>query len=349
MQLVEIWQQILGIRSVGVKDNFFELGGNSLLAMRLLVAINRRLNKTLPLSTFIGAQTVEQLANVLVAPEKQVSWSSLVPIQTNGERLPLFCVHGLEGNVLFYRSLAQYLKPERPVYALQAQGLDGKQAPCTSLIEMASRYIQEIRQVQLHGPYFLAGFSFGGLVAYEIAQQLYARGEKVALLALIDTRVSIAGKSYPTKSWKSKFFQSVKILRVKPKEEQLNNVWGRLKWYLTGRFGIFYRFYLRYIKRSPVDLQLLNVLVANHQAGKNYSPLVYLGKLTLFRASKQYAEVQINNELGNELGWESLAAGGLESYEIPGSHHTIMQEQNVRLLAEKLIICLQQARAEGYE
>ncbi|MCG6135507.1 MAG: amino acid adenylation domain-containing protein [Nostoc sp. LLA-1] len=337
VQLTEIWQQVLGISSVGVKDNFFELGGNSLLAMRLLVEINRRLDKTLPLTTFLATQTVEQLANVLADEETQLSWSSLVPIQTNGNKFPLFCVHAIEGNVLFYRSLVQYLKPDQPVYGLQAQGLDGRQVPCLSIVEMASHYIQEIRKVQLHGPYFLSGFSFGGLVAYEIAQQLYAQGEKVALLAIFDTPVSIAGDSNPAKFGESKFFQLVKILRCKPKE-QLNYVWERIKWHLTaGKVSIFYRFYLRHIKRSPLDLQLLDVIVANHQAGKSYLPLVYPGKLTLFRASQQDVDVDINNE----LGWKPLAAGGLESYEISGSHKTIMHAPNVSLLADKLTIGLQ--------
>lgn len=336
MQLTEIWQQVLGISSIGVKDNFFELGGNSLLAMRFLIALNLRLNKTLPITTFLESQTIEQLANVLTDQEKQVSWSSLVPIQTNGDKPPLFCIHAKGGNVLFYRNLVQHLQPNQPVYGIQPQGLDGRQAPSTSVVEMASRYIQEIRKVQPQGPYFLGGFSFGGLVAYEMAQQLYAQGEKISLLAIFDTPISIAGSNSPTNLRESKFLQLVKALSLQPKG-QLTDVWEWIKWHSTeGRFRNFYRFYLRHIKRSPLDLQLLDVMIANHQAGKSYVPLVYPGKLTFFRASQQDVDVEINHE----SAWKSLAGGGLESYEIPGSHHTIMHEPNVRFLADKLTICL---------
>ncbi|BBD60329.1 amino acid adenylation domain-containing protein [Nostoc sp. HK-01] len=341
LQLAQIWQQVLGIQSLGVKDNFFELGGNSLLAMRLLIEINRKLGKSLPLSTFLMAQTIEQLANVLTDQEKSVPFSSLVPIQTAGTKPPLFLVHAMGGNVLFYRDLVKYLEPDQPVYGLQAQGLDGQQTPCTSIVEMASRYLQEIRQIQSHGPYFLAGFSFGGMVAFEMAQQLYAQGEEVAFLALLDTPSSLSGNTPANQLEKSQFFHLFKLLSLKPKD-QLAYLWNRINWHFTvGKVSIFYQLYLRYIKRSPLDLQMLAVTWANHQAGTLYLPLIYPGKLTVFRASKS----EIGLEIKPDLGWSHLASGGLENYEMPGSHATMIHEPNVKFLAEKLTICLQQARA----
>src|SRR5262249_30812166 len=114
-------------------------------------------------------------------------WSSLVPIRPSGSKPPLFCVHAAGANVLIYRPLARHLSPDQPVYALQAQGLDGIKLPYTNVEEMATHYIKEILTVQPNGPYFLLGASFGGLVVYEMAQQLIAMGEKVALLVLFDT------------------------------------------------------------------------------------------------------------------------------------------------------------------
>jgi thioesterase domain-containing protein/acyl carrier protein len=345
LQLAEIWQQVLGISSIGVKDNFFELGGNSLLAIRLLIEINRKLEKSLFLSTFLAVQTIEQLANMLLDQEKLAPFSSLVPIQTAGTKAPLFLVHAMAGNVLFYRELVQYLELDQPVYGLQAQGLDGQQAPCISIVEMASRYLQEIRQIQSHGPYFLGGFSFGGMVAFEMAQQLYAQGEEVALLALFDTVSSLSENPYPGKVKKSQFFHLSKLLMLSPKD-QLTYLWERINWHLqVGKVSIFYRLYLRYIKRSLLDLQLLAVTLANHQAGTSYFPLVYPGKLTVFRASQP----EVGVEPKPDVGWRKLAAGGVESYEIPGSHKNMMHEPNVKFLAEKLTICLQQASVQSVE
>jgi len=340
LQLTEIWQQVLGISSIGVKDNFFELGGNSLLAMRLLIEINRKFSKSLPLSTFLAAQTIEELASVLADQEQSKLFSSLVPIQTAGSKPPLFLVHALGGNVLFYRELVQYLEPNQPVYGIQAQGLDGKQAPCNSIVEMATHYLQEIRQIQSSGPYFLGGFSFGGMVAFEMAQQLYTKGEKVALLALFDTTSSLSGNSHPGKVEKSKFFHLFKLLSLSPKD-QLAYLWQRINWHLTaGKVSIFYQLYLRYIKRSTLDLQLMAITSANHQAGTSYLPLNYPGKLTLFRAS----ESEVGLEVKPDLGWSRLASGGIEIYEIPATHATIIHEPNVKFLAEKLTFCLQQAQ-----
>jgi thioesterase domain-containing protein len=110
-----------------------------------------------------------------------------VTIQIGGSKPPLFCVHAIDGNVLVFQNLARHLDPDQPVYGLQAKGLDGKQAPHTRFEDMAADYIKEIRTVQPEGPYLLAGYSSGGVVAFEMAQQLQAQGQQVELLALIDS------------------------------------------------------------------------------------------------------------------------------------------------------------------
>lgn len=185
-QLTQLWQNILEIESIDVQDNFFEIGGHSLLAVRLFTEIEKTFGKILPLSVLLQAPTIEQLAQVLRTDVEPI-WSSLVTIQAgNSARPPLFCIHGGGFNVLVYRHLATNLGPEQPVYGLQAQGLDGK-AIRDRLEDIASDYIQQIQLIQPEGPYYLAGLSNGGNIALEMAQQLGAQGEKVALLALFDT------------------------------------------------------------------------------------------------------------------------------------------------------------------
>jgi aspartate racemase len=343
LQLTEIWEKVLGVQPIGVRDNFFELGGHSLLAVRLVTEVEKVFGKNLPLSSFVEAQTVEQLANLLRQQDESAPWRSLVMIQPGSTKPPLFCVHAVWGTVLFYQKLVRYLESDQPFYALQAQGLDGKQVPCTSVKEMAAHYIKEIRTVQPEGPYFIGGYSFGGWVAFEIARQLHAQGQEIALLTLFDT--SAPGYHKPTSSSDDgkpstfldlSLFHFRKLLRLNI-QDQLAYLRQRLVWHLmAGKLSIFYRIYLRYLRRSPQDLRLLDVAGANNQAAKSYVPQVYPGRLTLFRATDKAAG--FGNDL--DMGWGELATGGVEIYDISGSHTEIMEEPQLGHVAEKLKLCL---------
>ncbi len=192
-QLQAIWQTNLGVQPIGVTDHFFDLGGYSLLAAKLFRDIRHVFGQNLPLATLFQAPTIQALAQWLRQDQPSASWSPLVALQTEGSQPPLFCVHPGGGNVLTYRDLAIHLGPDQPVYALQARGLDGQQTPFTSVEEMAAYYVNAVRDVQPGGPYYLGGLSAGGDIAWEMALQLQAQGEEVALLVLFDTY----GPGYP--------------------------------------------------------------------------------------------------------------------------------------------------------
>ncbi len=185
LALAQIFEQVLGLEAVGVRDNFFDLGGDSLSAVRLVTRVREQLGVRLPLVALFRGPTAEQLA--VVVRSEQSEQRCLVGLRPNGSRPPLFLVHPAGGTVFCYAHLARHLGPEQPVYGLQAQGLDGKQPPLESFEEMAARYVDEVRGVQPEGPYLLGGWSLGGLVALEMAQQLRASGQRVGLLALLDT------------------------------------------------------------------------------------------------------------------------------------------------------------------
>ena len=186
LQLVQIWEDILGLRPVGVTDNFFDLGGHSLLAVRLIARIHKQFGQKLPLPTLFQGATIEQLAGVLRRSPTPLRCSPLVGIHLGGSGRPFFCVHPVGGSILCYAGLSRRLGPDQPFYGLQHPGLDGEWAPYTRIEEMASDYLTALRAVQPEGPYLLGGWSLGGIVAFEMAQQLEARGQKVALLALLD-------------------------------------------------------------------------------------------------------------------------------------------------------------------
>src|SRR6267142_1811949 len=202
-RLARIWQDLLDVKSIGLDQNYFDLGGDSPLAVQLFAQIEKVFGVKLPLATLFDAPTIEELARILGREASAPRWSPLVAIQPAGSRPPFFCIHGAGGNVLIYRDLSQNLDPDQPFYGLQSPGLDGSRPPLTRIEEMAALYVKEIRRVQPHGPYFMGGYCLGGTIAYEMAQQLRAGGEQVALLALFDTMnwykvplPSIWGKGY---------------------------------------------------------------------------------------------------------------------------------------------------------
>jgi amino acid adenylation domain-containing protein len=186
VQLTALWQQVLEVQEIGVHDNFFDLGGNSLKAAQLFFHLETVFGKQLPLATLFQAPTIAELADVLTRANWTPPWQSLVAIQPSGSATPIFMVPGVGGNVLVFAKLAKLMGSEHPIYGLQARGLDGKEAPFTSVPEMASHYVHAIRQVQPEGPYLMAGVCTGGLIVYEMAQQLATEG-KNSTIFMLDT------------------------------------------------------------------------------------------------------------------------------------------------------------------
>jgi amino acid adenylation domain-containing protein len=317
-QLVGIWEEVLGRKPIGIRDNFFELGGHSLLAARLMHRIGRTLNKTVPLALLFEAPTIEQLAETLRDDAWSRHWSSLVPIQPAGSHTPFFCIHGVGGNVVGFHELGRRMAPDFPFYGLQSQGLDG-QHPChTTIEEMASHYLDEIRSVQPRGPYFLGGFSFGGLVAYEMSQQLLARGEEAGLLVLFDTYPgdlkSVAESLVHlvlTPSWRNWTYDLPKALRKRIK--RLSTTW-----------------------RLPQHLK--DVRDTNRAASDRYLLRPFEGRATLIRADEQ----SLRSSEDPHAAWNSLVSN-LDVHSVPGNHYDILVEPQVEHLAKCLKACISEA------
>lgn len=194
--LQPLWEQLLKQEPVSVEDGFFELGGHSLLAVKLIRSIHQDFGVDLPLSALFQHPNIRALAALIDAKQKAVahpqftagaSWQCLVPLRDVGQHAPLFCFHPVGGNVLHYQTLVARLPDEWPVYGLQAQGLDGVTRPSDNLAEMADHYLSEIIALQPSGSYWLAGGSFGGLLALEVAKRLVAQGRSVACVIMFDT------------------------------------------------------------------------------------------------------------------------------------------------------------------
>ena len=345
LKLTRIWEQVLRVNPIGADENFFELGGHSLLAVKLFAEIEKNFGKNLPLATLLQAPTVRQLARVLRDEGWQSAWSSLVPIQTGGARTPFFCIHAAGGNVLEYHDLARLLGPDQPFYGLQAKGLDGQSAPHTSIKEMAAHYLKEMREIQPAGPYLLGGRSSGGTIAFEMACQLEAMGEKVALLALLDTfpagyfkLLSLSAGQRLTrraKKWQSHLIN----LRSLGAADKLRYLATKLHYApAKAKHKIYRRAYKIYQKfGKPLPQVLQNIEEINFTAVKDYEPRVYSGDVTLFLATDLTADYDSKD------GWRELVKGRIDTHEIPGNHLNIIKEPGVQTLAEKLRALLDQS------
>jgi len=347
LKLARTWEQVLRVYPVGVDENFFELGGHSLLAVKLFAEIEKSFGKNLPLATLFQAPTVRQLARVLRDEGWQPAWSSLVMMQTGGQRTPFFCVHAAGGNVLEYHDLVRLLGPDQPVYGLQAKGLDGKSDPHTTIKEMATHYLKEMREIQPTGPYLIGGRSSGGTIAFEMACQLEAMGEKVSLLAMLDTYPAGYFKLLPgaatvgqraarrLRKWQS-HLTNLQALNAADKIRYLCNKLryapAKAKHKLYGRA---YKFYRRFGKPLPPVLQ--NIEEIAFAAVKDYEPQVYSGDVALFLASDLTSDYDLRD------GWRELVSGQIDAHEITGNHINIIKEPHVRALAEKLRECLARA------
>lgn len=353
IQLTKIWEKLLGVEPISINDNFFALGGNSLLAVRLFTEIEHICGQNFPLSTLLQKQTIAELATIICQEESTQEWQHLVIIKPGiPSKPPLFCINAVWGNILFYRPLASHLSPEQPIYGLQSKGLDGKQPPLTSIPEMASSYIQEMQMIQPQGPYFLGGFSWGGTLALEIAQQLQAQGEEVKLLAIFDTGAPAVAKSHGEVTtdttfqmfWK-KSLANLSNLKNLEFKGRLNYLQEKIYWHLTaGKASSLYRLYLRYIKRSLTEAYIFDVVATNYQAYLGYVAKEYPGKIVLFRAVNK----AVDWEKDAELRWGQIAIDGVDIYKVPGTTHTtLMDEPYVKLLAEQLQCCLERSQVEN--
>ncbi len=332
LQLTEIWEKVLDIQPIGVKDNFFDLGGHSLLAVHLFSQIETIFGRRLPLAALFQAPTIEQLADILRQEGWSLPWSSLIAIQPGGSKPPFFCVPPAATTVLALADLARHLGPEQPFYGLQPLGMDGEHPPHTQIEDMAAHYLKEIHALQPEGPYFLGGMCFGGVVAFEMAQQLQAQGQQVALLAILDT-LSPPGYRKPgfRKSmghyvqqfgyyWKHKGL--IPALAKKVRKELIPALAKRVKKVSS--------FQERGVHQHVLDAHL--------KARMTYVPQVYSHRITFFWSSEK------RRAPDSRLGWSNLTSDELEIHKVPGDHLSMSREPHVQVLAEKLRACLGEAQ-----
>ncbi len=314
VQLAALWQQVLETSDVAVTDNFFELGGHSLKAVQLFSLIEQTFGRQFPLATLFQAPTISQLANVLTSSDWIPPWRSLVAIQPNGKKPPVFGVPGIGGNVLSFSRLAKLLGTEQPFYGLQARGLDGKDDPFTSVPEMAAHYLRELRSIRPNGPYCILGTCTGGVVAYEMAQQLRACEEQVILMILESwhplsyrnsaSRLLRWGK--PAIFWWSRMQRFLQTSRQMSGASRIRLGMSKIKDRIepSGKVGRVF----------DEEYDNHRVAHATLEAIASYVPSEYRGRLLNVVASER---VGVDPSLDTRRLWEFLARGGFVTAAIP--------------------------------
>ncbi|MGD1000436.1 MAG: amino acid adenylation domain-containing protein [Candidatus Brocadiia bacterium] len=382
-RLARIWGNVLGVEPIGVQDNFFELGGHSLAAARLFAEIEEVFGKSLPLPLLLQAPTIEQLAAALRRDGRDEPGTFITGIQAKGSRPPLFCVETLNAGIFVH--LARRLGPEQPCYGLHPLGLPRSRKPRVSIESLAARYLEEVRKVQPKGPYFLCGMCTGGVVAYEMAQQLKARGDEVAFLALLDTfspparwlnyaslcpgwgfierRVrrgsgDVRDLSQPQSDGQAAYVRQL----ARPEPGFIAQQFQRGAKHLRNLSQLTLDGQAAYVRRLAAGR------AARVEAARGLNK--YLRQLAAYsrtllraggRAGRWYRPKLYQGRLilflanettprlrhGARLAWRELATGGAEVYSVPGVHELILSEPNVRVLAGYFKAHLEEAQTSA--
>ena len=346
--LVEVWSELLGLEKVGIHDDFFELGGHSLAAVQMMTKVKVATGKKLPLTTLFQHSTIHKLAGQLngfnqkgnvpsngIAVDNQ-GFTSLVPIREGGSKPALYLVHGGGLHVLFYQNMVKYMDADQPIYALQARGLNGDQEPLDRIEDMATHYISEILRSNPDGPFCLAGYSLGGIIAWEMAKQLKEQGREVLMLSLFD---AVAKNEWSAGGLSSGFSKKLKkagynlSLMVKNPLNAFEYKTHVLKMQFEQKKGKL-KTAFRNNKTNEIEEGYIpygsTVYEKSIEAYENYSLQALDIQVDLFKAKEQmfYLHDPVH------YGWDKFALGGVVTHEIEGNHLTLFDEPHGKQVAE---------------
>ena len=326
--LVEVWEELLEISPVGIDDDFFELGGHSMLAVRMVSRVQQRTGLALPVAALFRQPTIAQLAELLRRGDSEAS--TVVSLSTGGESPPLFCIHPAGGTVFCYRELAAHFAGKRPVFGVQARGIDGLEPPHATLREMAADYATAILQAAPVGPLNLVGWSLGGNIAYEVAREVSARGRQIGLLALLDSGLVSADQDLSEADFlpliaalfPDQGHDSLDTLRQKSPEEQLAYFIAQ-----ASQAGIVPE------NAAAVGPHILDVFQANIKAVHDHRTGPHDGPLVLIRPADQAKTADLFDD--ETLGWQTLVPR-VEVASVPGDHAHMLTRPAVEQIARLL-------------
>lgn len=333
-RLVEIFEQVLGVATVGIDESFFDLGGHSLLAVDLVTHIERQLGQAIPLASLLSAPTVAQLAKVIDGQVVNQIDLDVVCFRAEGSRPPLFALPGRGGTVFCYRQLSQKLGPNQPFYGLQLPSLKANEEPIEDIRVLAGLLIERMGKTHPSGPYYLIGYSFGGLLAYEMAQQLSEQGQAVLFLGLLDTTAPGSRRPRPLIQRLGIHLETFKQRntpgKLKYVKEKIVRLWQRLSGCERRAIPL-----VHYDPDSPLTQSLQRINIASVRAMDRYVPEPYAGNAVLLQSQNrpQWLDYCETNPL---MGWGELIRGGVDMYQVPGGHLDMLAPEHIPELASTL-------------
>ncbi|OBS32723.1 non-ribosomal peptide synthetase [Pseudomonas syringae pv. syringae] len=334
--IANIWQDLLGIDQVGRHDHFFELGGHSLLAVQMISRLQTVLGKTISLRGLFVEPTVAGFAQTLTPQSRTAPRSNLVPVRRDGNQRPLFLVHPAGGEVQYARDLAPWLDADIPVYGLAANGFVAGEKALNTIPDIAAHYLAAIRDVQPQGPYRIAGWSAGGLIAHEMAHQAIAVGETIEFLGVIDSKVqTIAPRNLISKAQFLMNLESVQERMEPALEKSLQTLADNDE--IEAMFALILSNNLLPALGKDIDSALmrthLEVAYSIYLAMDTYVSPRTAVEVSLFIA-------QDEPRTDNTLGWRDFHGEHLHVTLVPGGHITMMRAPYVRALGEAISMAL---------
>jgi len=332
-KIAAIWSEVLSVEIITPTDDFFQLGGHSLLAVKVMARLEKITGKRLTIATLFENSTIEKLARVLSLDTKVISnandWNVLVPMKANGNKMPLFFVHGADLNVILFKSVSTYLDADQPVFGLQALGINHETNIPLSIEQMASKYIEDMLQAQPESKYAIAGYSLGGFIAFEIAKQLQEMGKEVAFLGIIDT---FAGNNFEGSAINKIMHQGKKMvflldaLITKPRkalqyqrqvlEQKIRNIFEKDGDLPIGKFT---NYEAEIYKKYSIALDAYQLTSAEL-------------KVTLFTVNERQYYLQDPET----MGWRKFALRGVRRVQVPGDHSSVLYPPHDKSLAKAI-------------
>lgn len=369
--IAQMWGEMLGVEHVSATDNFFDLGGHSLLAVQVINKLKKRTGKTLPLTALLEEPTVEGLAGLIEPKDPNATPgeaqpaaggkpgasaplttnNTLIRIRPGGEKPPIFFVHDGNGETLLYRTLALQLDAGHPIYGLQP-AMKGDAFVHTRIADMAAAHVKAIRAVQPRGPYFITGLCAGGVISFEMAQQLQAAGETTQFVGIIDA-ADVHAQERPFRLVQERLArlkkgvvggglaQALPTLIQKTTNFAKYQVESRLEQLQNARKVKSMREQVDEAAAGSVsaDISFLKMYEVAH---KEHQPVGTFrgGDVVLYRAMNgdgstgdiPFKEIY----LGDVMGWEKRVEGEVIVTDIPGGHSSALQEPSVKTLAEQM-------------
>jgi thioesterase domain-containing protein/acyl carrier protein len=344
--LITIFEQVLQQAPIGEDDDFFDLGGDSVQGINLMLEIEKVTGQALPVTLLYDAPSVARIAALLTKPSSPTQCPCLVVFRNSGgSKPPLFLIHDVTGDVLIFRDLARRLPIDLPIYGLRARGLENGEAPAADIEEMARDYLAQIRTVQPQGPYFLGGFSLGGIIAHEMANIVRDQGQRIGWLGLFDTMVlrhQLAPVDRLAHDY-ARIVRKLRVLRRLPRSEQRTSL-ARLFQHLVLRRprDIVYANLSAYEGNPSIVANMSRILAAGMRAVSTFRPRHFPGEISFF-----FAQVRdVSSAIDPTPYWRRYA-GTLKIFTIPASHVGILRPPAVELLAEQVRASLAQSAKAG--